>query len=244
MMASETMNFRRLQDAERFAADRLFCNELAESLDEPNEVFLFHIGNQHVILLALAEERVRALLGGIDFDPAIHSQTLGIVDGDGHRLGSAGALDRVDLQLDQCKGSSIAPTMAVWVGGVERDSWIEDDRVMINILFSVVVVVFLLKILWNLLVPCILFVRSVQGGNADGGISLMPAVEILLLAVLVTLSFVAGRSLWLSSASCVALGGGIAIIGSYVHMVTVGAGVGWLAQKIKKRKLTRDAGSS
>ena len=55
-----------LQDAEGSAAEGLRGDELTKGSDERVKVRCLHIGNQRVIFLALTEERVRTLLGGVD----------------------------------------------------------------------------------------------------------------------------------------------------------------------------------
>ncbi len=50
--------------------------DLTKAQDKRGELALFHVRHELVVLLSLAEERMGALLRGIDLDPAVHAEAL------------------------------------------------------------------------------------------------------------------------------------------------------------------------
>ena|SRR5882724_10625104 len=116
---------------------------------------------------------------------------------------------------------------------------------MIELILVVTMAILLLKIVWNLSIPYILFIRSINNRAMNrGGISLMPLVDITLIVIIITLSFIAQNSSWPWSAGCIAFGCGISTMGSYLHLVVAGAIMGCVARKIHKRKSTERPGPS
>ena len=109
-----------------------------------------------------------------------------------------------------------------------------DRPVIERIALVLVSGLFGLKMAWNLAVPYVLTVRSMRtpSGNDEQskGISLMPAVEFILLAVGVILSW-AGDCDWPCNAGGVALYGGAIVVGSYIHLVAASALAGWVVRR-------------
>jgi hypothetical protein len=98
----------------------------------------------------------------------------------------------------------------------------------------VVAALFAIKILWNLAVPYSLFLER----NSEHGISLMPGVEVLLLAALGILSCFDGGSLWSWTTGETLLIGSAIIAAAYAHMYVAGillGGTVWLLSKLRKR---------
>ncbi len=107
---------------------------------------------------------------------------------------------------------------------------------MTNCAFWVVTALFSLKILWNFLVPYVLAMRKLRSHGAMlPGISLMPLVELFLLALAICLSW-SGALVWPRDPSLVALVGGAMCIGSYLHLVVAGTAAGWIGAKILSRR--------
>lgn len=80
------------------------------------------------------------------------------------------------------------------------------------------------KVLWNLGVPYAL----AASGRAEGrGISLMPAVEWVALGLAAASAGVSEGARWIDDATIVGIGGGAAIVASYLHLVIAGMVVGW-----------------
>lgn len=104
-----------------------------------------------------------------------------------------------------------------------------------TVVLWIVVGIFCLKIIWNLGVPYELLRRRFYKSpkKQGGGISMMIFVEIFLLVVAIVLSAIAQGDSWMHSPKKVALWGGIALVGSYVHLLVAGMFCGWLATKIK-----------
>jgi hypothetical protein len=123
--------------------------------------------------------------------------------------------------------------MAVRRGSMEGDPRAADPQAMTNLLLETIAIVFLLKIVWNLSIPYVLWVRSARSKNSDrGSISLMPSVEIVLLIAMVALSLRAHDLPWHWSTGCIALCGGILMVGSYLHLVVAGAIAGRFVRRI------------
>lgn len=92
-----------------------------------------------------------------------------------------------------------------------------------------------LKILWNLTVPYDLAWKAWRArGQKVGGISLMPYLEVGLLALAIGVAALSNGPGWFESPKKVAIWGGSAIVISYVHMVVVGMTAGWILTRLKK----------
>jgi Flp pilus assembly pilin Flp len=92
-----------------------------------------------------------------------------------------------------------------------------------------------MKILWNLTVPYTTVARISSPERSDArGTSLMPLIEIGLLAVAVAL-FIPGTHHWPWTPTGIAAVGGAVVVGSYVHLAVVGGVVGWIASRWRHR---------
>ena len=108
---------------------------------------------------------------------------------------------------------------------MESHSWAESAGMM---RWSILVLecLFCIKLIWNVSVPYVLIARGRQSKELQHGISLMPAIEVILLAMTAMLS-VLGDSFWpFQSVKWMLLVGAVAIVFSYVHLVIVGAILG------------------
>jgi hypothetical protein len=94
----------------------------------------------------------------------------------------------------------------------------------------IVVVLFFLKILWNILTPFVFLNRSFANSSKTTGISMAPLVEVGLWLLLILISFLTDGSNWLNSPKKVVIWGIATILGSYVALVPLG----WLVAYIKK----------
>jgi hypothetical protein len=97
-----------------------------------------------------------------------------------------------------------------------------------------VAALFAIKILWTLAVPYSLALRK----HPERGISLMPGIDVILLAVLVILSCFAGGSLWSWTTSKTLLIGLAIIATAHAHVYVAGillGGTVWLRSKLRKR---------
>ena len=102
---------------------------------------------------------------------------------------------------------------------------------MIDFVFYVLTALFGLKICVNLVIPYGL-AWSAWKGRKQGGISLMPYLEIgLLLLAIIASAFSRGQI-----AKNVAIWGGLAIVISYVHLLIAGMICGLIVSKMEKRK--------
>lgn len=110
---------------------------------------------------------------------------------------------------------------------------------MSKVAFTLVAGLCGVKVLWNLMVPYVLAVRAYRSGSLKG-ISLMPMVELVLLAASVGLAVPMGAAWPWSPLAILAIGGTI-VLGSYIHLVIVGAGAAWLAQVLRRRKSKKGA---
>jgi hypothetical protein len=82
---------------------------------------------------------------------------------------------------------------------------------------------FCLKVLWNLSVPYVLVMRG-----QSGGISLMPAIEIILLLMTVAIAAYTDSPL-LGGALRIGLGGGALVVASYANLWVGGPIAGWFS---------------
>jgi hypothetical protein len=89
-------------------------------------------------------------------------------------------------------------------------------------LFITIWGVLLLKLLWNVLVPIVLHRRQRDDPDRERGISMMPALEWLIILCLLGISALWGGDAWYESLGSVALVGIGSILGSYVLMVVTG----------------------
>ena len=120
---------------------------------------------------------------------------------------------------------------------MEGSHWATTDHAMITGIMFVVAILFGLKIAWNIFTPIALAWGAFKNRESKtGGVSLMPFVEIVLLLVLILLSALSHGSAWFHRPPQVALWGVVAIVGSYVLLVTLGFCFGWLVVQIKKRR--------
>jgi hypothetical protein len=100
---------------------------------------------------------------------------------------------------------------------------------------SVVSVLFLLKIFWNLTVPYVLAARSFDTDDERaGGISLMPIVELVLLGIIILLACIGGGLFRTWGIGTTALIGATIVVASYGHLVVAGVIAGWLAKKLRE----------
>ena len=106
---------------------------------------------------------------------------------------------------------------------------------MIRAIFWLFAVFLLLKVLWNVAVPYVLVVRGYKSRAAQSkGISLMPLLDVVLMAACVTLAFGAGAA-WPFGAKEVLVAGIAILLGSYVHLFVAGAIASWIARVLRKR---------
>jgi hypothetical protein len=96
---------------------------------------------------------------------------------------------------------------------------------------AIVGMLFTLKIAWNIAMPYLLAKQALRSGSGDPvGTSMMPMVEIALLAILLALSALA------NGPTRMVAGYGVgAIAGSYIHLVIAGTAAGWIVGRIKRR---------
>jgi len=110
---------------------------------------------------------------------------------------------------------------------------------MITMAFGLAAGLFCMKILWNLVVPYALAVRAYKERDVPSkGVSLMPMVDVVLLAACVALAFIT-RATWPWSPGGVLILGGGALIGSYLHLILVGGIAGWAAHALRRRAMKR-----
>jgi hypothetical protein len=98
--------------------------------------------------------------------------------------------------------------------------------------FIVIAALFGAKIIWNLMVPYLLAIRRVRYGS-KAGISVAPAIEWVLLAIMVGLSW-AGSFSRLLNPLAVSAFGAVTCLGSYLHFVIAGLVVGWIASRWRR----------
>jgi hypothetical protein len=105
-----------------------------------------------------------------------------------------------------------------------------------NIIFLIVIALLVLKIGWNFFTPYVLGLRALRANDEKkSGISMAPAVEIVLLLAAWGGAFLVPEPLrWLSPRSVI-LWGMALVFTSYLHLVVAGALVGCLVSKYKKR---------
>jgi hypothetical protein len=105
---------------------------------------------------------------------------------------------------------------------------------MIAITIHILLVLFCVKLLWNIGVPYWLAFGKSMRPPTTNGVSLMPAIEVTLFAMLVGLAFYDG-SLYLGMTPlrfailCTAL-----LVGSYLHLMLAGALTGWLLKRSRR----------
>jgi len=100
---------------------------------------------------------------------------------------------------------------------------------MMKSLFTVTAALFGAKVIWNLMVPYVLAIRRARY-DRKAGISVSPAIEWVLLAVTVGLSWAGSFSRPLNPLAVSAFGAA-ACLASYLHFVVAGWLVGWIASK-------------
>jgi hypothetical protein len=94
---------------------------------------------------------------------------------------------------------------------------------------------FCLKIVWNLLTPYVLAMRTLRtDAKRTKGISLAPGVEIALFVLALAISCVVDGSPFQKPKS-IALWGIAMIVASYAHFVVGGAVAGWIVSLLKRR---------
>jgi len=104
----------------------------------------------------------------------------------------------------------------------------------------IVAAAFLMKILWNFAVPYILAVRSLRAGADEfSRVSLMPYLELGLLAIAAVLSLLDHGSPWPWGVGMTALVGGALVVASYVHLVVAGAIAGWVVKRLRDARAGR-----
>ena len=108
---------------------------------------------------------------------------------------------------------------------------------MLTVVLFMTVALFLLKILWNLLIPIVLGLRLfLADGNKTKGVSMAPFVEAVLLLAAFLLSLAADGSTWLHNPRHVGLWGLALFVSSYAYLVVVGGTIGWFVSKVKASK--------
>lgn len=107
---------------------------------------------------------------------------------------------------------------------------------MINIPFFIFACLFAVKIIDNLTVPYRLATRPTGPGGEPSGISLMPMVEVALFVIMEVLSLLGFSPYAPKVVAIIAIA---AIVGSYAHLVVVGAVAGWVASFWHDRKAPR-----
>ena len=101
----------------------------------------------------------------------------------------------------------------------------------------ILVVLYVLKVLWNFVVPYDLSVRSTKPDfEKSSGISLSPHIEFILLAIVVSVSAFSGEALGFVSYKYLAAYGFLAIRISYVHIFIGGIIAHYLIEPLIKRK--------
>jgi hypothetical protein len=105
-----------------------------------------------------------------------------------------------------------------------------------NYITYIVAGLFAIKIIWNLIVPYDLAIKSLRAKDGRRpGTSLMPLVELGLLGGIAALSSVDGRALWSWTVGRTLFVGVTIIIASYTHMLVAGILAGWIISRIRKR---------
>lgn len=99
--------------------------------------------------------------------------------------------------------------------------------------FMLVGAMFLLKLVANTMAPVSLFRRPLGPKGEEPGVSLMPYVEVILLILLVGLASAGWAPV---GAFTTALGGGAAILASYVVMLAVAAVLARLRHRFERRR--------
>lgn len=99
-------------------------------------------------------------------------------------------------------------------------------NLILKILLYSILALFLAKVAFNLAVPYVLLrrLRGLSGKpeQRTGGISLMPAVELVLFAALVAVSALIDEDGFFYGGGSVAMFGGACIAVSYLHLAVVG----------------------
>ena len=108
-------------------------------------------------------------------------------------------------------------------------------REMTFILYAAAIL-FGLKLVWNVGVPIELVLRQLKTPVKSGGISIMPAVEVVLLLLLTLLSAVSTGEGWIHSPKRVMVWGACAILASYALAYLVGMLLGWLVILLRRRQ--------
>lgn len=96
---------------------------------------------------------------------------------------------------------------------------------MINLISALLAILFLLKLMWNILTPLILMIRHkrwLKGkGENPGAVEFGIIVEILLLVILAALAFGVEGSIFHAWSATLFVGGVLAILISYVVVVAL-----------------------
>jgi hypothetical protein len=93
-----------------------------------------------------------------------------------------------------------------------------------------------LKILWNLTVPYVGFIRLVRDPNKNKeAISLIPIVEAIFFLMWITTAVFSSRSNWLLHPRVVLAIGLISVVGSYLHLLVAGFVCGFIASRISRK---------
>jgi len=104
-----------------------------------------------------------------------------------------------------------------------------------NVVMLVFIGLFGLKIVWNLLTP---YVMTWQRASSDevesSGISLMPAVEIILYFLILGFSFFIESETWHGDTATLAIWGMLIIVGSYIHLLLAGVLAGALVARFMR----------
>lgn len=99
--------------------------------------------------------------------------------------------------------------MASGLGKVERNTWTKANQ-MISALIYICLGLLCLKILWNISIPF-------WARKSNGGVSLMPIIEVLLLGLAVSIRYFANGPSWIETSEIMQLGF-VGIFASYFLM--------------------------
>jgi hypothetical protein len=104
----------------------------------------------------------------------------------------------------------------------------------VTLLLNAVIVLFFLKIGWNLIMPYALAYRSLKADGQARGVSLLPVLEVILWLVALGLSIGVDSNNPIHSTKMIGVGGLVVIVGCLVHFVVAGAVSGWVVSRLKR----------
>jgi len=110
---------------------------------------------------------------------------------------------------------------------------------IIDIFMLLLAVVFCVKLLWNVLTPIELAIRSLSTKTKSASTSMVTFVEVGLLLVIIALAAISSGSEWYHRPLKVAMFGSILIVLSYALLIIFGFVLGWIIFIIIKRRETR-----